>query len=250
MPAASSSKRVKNTRISRPFIIGSSAWNLDPKTHTGPIPEGHTKGWRVYVRPLPGGPDITSWLKKVQFKLHHTYNDASRTVETPPFEVSETGYGEFEIELRLYFDASSGEKAQYRFHRLRLEPYGDEAQVEQQRKDNLVIAETCEIVEFNEPSHDFFGKLTGEEQFAHLRKKGTGGKGKGRGKAVKVEYEGDREPSANFPERGTGENPWSREMERKVLEMLGDAQRELDVEIERERERARERQRRLQELST
>ncbi|KAF4548311.1 AF-9-like protein [Elsinoe fawcettii] len=248
MPAASSSKRVKNTRISRPFIIGSAAWNLDPKTHVGPIPEGHTKGWRVYVRPLPGGPDITSWLKKVQFKLHHTYTDASRTVEAPPFEVSETGYGEFEIELRLYFDASSGEKAQYRFHRLRLEAYGDEAQVEMQRKENMVVAETCEIVEFNEPSHDFFGKLTGEEQFVHLKKKGTGGKGKGRGKA-KVEYEGG-EPGAGLPDRGTADCPFSKEMERKVLEMLGDAQRELDVEIERERERARERQKRLQEVST
>ncbi|GAM82744.1 hypothetical protein ANO11243_007300 [Dothideomycetidae sp. 11243] len=248
MPAASASKRVKNTRISRPFIIGSEAWNLDAATTSAGVPDGHTKGWKVYVRPLPGGADLTTWLKKVQFKLHHTYNDASRTVEAPPFEVSETGYGEFEIELRLYFDGASGEKAQYRFHRLRLEPYGDIAT--QRGEDGRVVAETCEVIEFNEPSHDFFAKLTAEDQFVHMRKKSVGGKGKGRGKAAKIEYEGDREPAAALPDRGTPDAPWSREMEKKVLEMLGDAQRELDVEIERERQRATDRQKRLQDVST
>ncbi|KAF2155751.1 yeats-domain-containing protein [Myriangium duriaei CBS 260.36] len=250
MPAASASKRVKNTRVSRSFIIGNEAWTLDAKNHPGPIPDGHTKGWRVYVRPLPGGPDLTTWLKKVQFKLHHTYADASRTVEAPPFEVTETGYGEFEIELRLYFDSSSGEKAQYRFHRLRLEQFGEDSQVRVQKDTNLVTAETCEIVEFNEPSNDFWAKLTGEDQFGHLRKKTAGGKGRGKGKAAKVEWEGDREPGAGLPEKGTPDAPWSREMEKKVLEMLGDAHRELDVEIERERERAKDRQKRMQEVST
>lgn len=205
----------------------------------------------MYVRGLEGGPDITTWLKKVQFKLHHTYADASRTVETEPFEVHETGYGEFEIELRLYFDSTSGEKAQYRFHRLRLEPYGDEAQQQKQREKNLVLAETCEIVEFNEPSQEFFAKLTSEDQFGHLRKKSAGGKGggKGRGKGTKIEYEGDKEPSANLPEKGSENVPWSREMERKVLDMLKDAQRELDVSIEQERQKAIARQKKLAEVS-
>ena len=264
MPAASANKRVKNTRVSRPFIIGSQAWNLTSQNHPDPIPDGHTKGWRVYVRALGeeesggggNGPDLKTWLKKVQFKLHHTYADASRTVETPPFEVTETGYGEFEVELRLYFDSSSGEKAQYRFHRLRLEPYGDEAQQARQRERNLVVADTCEIVEFNEPSSDFFAKLTAEDQFAHLKKKaagqGTGAKGsKGRGKAAssKSEYEGDKEPSASLPDKGTETVPWSKEMEKKVLEMLQDAQRELDVNIEQERQKARQRQKRLNEVA-
>ena len=252
MPAAASNKRVKNTRVSRPFIIGSEAWNLTPQNHPDPVPEGHTKGWRVYVKGLENGPEITSWLKKVQFKLHHTYADASRTVETLPFEVSETGYGEFEVELRLYFDSSSGEKAQYRFHRLRLEPYGDEAQQARQREKNSVVAETCEIVEFNEPSQDFFAKLTGEEQFAYLRKKSGGkgaGRGKGRGKTDKIEYEGDKEPTANLPERSTEHTPWGRDMEKKVLDMLASAQRELDQAIEQERQKAQARQRKLAEVS-
>jgi len=252
MPAAASNKRVKNTRISRPFIIGSEAWNLTPQNHPEPVPENHTKGWRVYVRGLEGGPDITSWLKKVQFKLHHTYADASRTVETLPFEVSETGYGEFEVELRLYFDSSSGEKAQYRFHRLRLEPFGDEATIERQKKMNSVVAETCEIVEFNEPSQDFFAKLTGEDQFAHLRKKGSGKGGRGgKGKAAgsRIEYEGNIEPTANLPERNSEQVPWGRDTEKRILDYLTDAQRELDVSIEQERRKAVERQKRLAEFA-
>lgn len=62
------------------IVIGSSAWDLTPQNHPEAAPEGHTKGWRVYVKGLDGGPDITSWLKKVQFKLHHTYADASRSM--------------------------------------------------------------------------------------------------------------------------------------------------------------------------
>lgn len=251
MPAAASSKRVKNTRISRPFIIGSQAWNLNATNSPDVVPEGHTKGWRVYVRGLDNGPDISTWLKKVQFKLHHTYAESNRTIETPPFEVRETGYGEFEIELRLYFDSLSGEKAQYRFHRLRLEPYGSEENIKKQTEKNEVLAETCEIVEFNEPSADFFAKMTSEDQFAHLRKKSAGGKGggKGRGGKARIEYEGGKEPTAELPEKSTENVPWSKEMERRVLEQLQDAQRELDLALEQERQKARERQKKMAEVS-
>lgn len=180
-----------------------------------------------------------------------TYTDPSRTVEAPPFQIQETGYGEFDIEMRLYFDSSSGEKAQYRSHRLRLEPYGSEEQQKMQKENNMVTAETCEIVEFNEPSNDFYAKMTSEEQFAHLQKKGGGAKGgrgaKGRG--ARVEYEGGREPSANLPERGSEQTPWSRELEKKMLDMLATAQKDMDAEIERERQRAEDRQKRLAELA-
>lgn len=170
-------------------------------------------------------------------------------MENVPFEVSETGYGEFEVELRLYFDTTSGEKAQYRFHRLRLEAYGDEAQQAKQRAQNSIIAETCEIVEFNEPATEFFAKLTSEDQFAHMwKKRGGKGGGKGRGKVAQAEYDG-APPSANLPERSTEQVPWSREMERKVLDMLKDAQRELDVSIQQEIKKADDRRKKLAEMA-
>ena len=82
MPAAPS-KRVKGTQIRRHFLIGNTAHVLPHPGFPDPPPDGHTKGWTVYVRPLPNGPDITTWLKKVQFKLHHTYADASRSMSCP-----------------------------------------------------------------------------------------------------------------------------------------------------------------------
>lgn len=246
MPAAASNKRVKNTRVSRPFIIGSQSWTLTPENHPDPIPENHTKGWRVYVKGLDGGPDITTWLKKVQFKLHHTYADASRTIEAPPFVISETGYGEFDIELRLYFDSSSGEKAQYRLHRLRLEPFGSEQEIAKQKADNLVTADNLEVVEFNEPSQDFFAKMINEDQFAHLQKKGGGSKGRAGAKGKgRIEYEGGREPTANLPDRG----PWSKEVEKRMLDMLAQAHKDIDVQIKEAQQKAQERRQKLQEAA-
>ncbi|EMC93820.1 hypothetical protein BAUCODRAFT_211740 [Baudoinia panamericana UAMH 10762] len=152
MPAATS-KRIRGVQLRRHFIIGNEAHVLPHPNYPSPTPDGHTKGWKVYVRPLPNGPDITTWLKKVQFKLHHTYTDASRTIEAPgPFEVSETGYGEFGVEIRLYFAQESGEKAVYREHYLVLAPYGSEEQKARQERENLVVAERLETIEFNEPT--------------------------------------------------------------------------------------------------
>jgi hypothetical protein len=41
-----------------------------------------------------------------------------------PFVVNETGWGEFEITLKLYYATESGEKAQTLYHHLHLHPYG------------------------------------------------------------------------------------------------------------------------------
>ena len=60
-------------------VIGSEAWSLDSTNRPAAIPDDHTKGWRVYVRNVPEGPDITTWLKKVQFKLFHTYPNNLRS---------------------------------------------------------------------------------------------------------------------------------------------------------------------------
>jgi len=47
--------------------------------------------------------DISKYIKKVQFKLHETYTSALRVIEKPPFEVTETGWGEFEVQIKIYF---------------------------------------------------------------------------------------------------------------------------------------------------
>ena len=143
----------QNTRISRPFIIGSEAWPLEAKNRLPTTPPDHTKGWRVYVRAPPGQPNISSWLKKVQFKIYHTYSNPSRLVDGPgPFEIEETGWGGFNIEIRLFFAPEVGSKPEYRSHFLQLEPYGSEELQKRQAEEGMVRSEFLEYVEFNEPT--------------------------------------------------------------------------------------------------
>ncbi|CAK1364320.1 Protein AF-9 [Cercospora beticola] len=266
MPAATS-KRVRGIKITRHFIIGNEAHVLPYSGYPNPPPEGHTKGWKVYVRPLPNGPDITTWLKKVQFKLHHTYADASRTIESSSlldpatgaakkdisFEVAETGYGEFAVEIRLYFAPESGEKAIYREHYLTLSPYGDEKQKARQEKDNFVVAERLETIEFNEPTSDFAKMLMSEDQFNWLKVK----KGRGKGKKPDFVFEGNVEPSSQLPEKalpGSGEGAgmsggaWSVQYEKQVLAQLEKSKEKIDEMLEEEKKKMEERRKELEKL--
>ena len=79
MVGLSDKKRVKGVKITRAFRIGSEAWKLDEKNRPAGIPEDHTTGWRVYVENVDGGPDISTWLNKVQFSLHETYPNNKRS---------------------------------------------------------------------------------------------------------------------------------------------------------------------------
>lgn len=283
-------------------VIGNESWVLDQSK--GPFPEGHTKGWKVYVRGIPNGPDITTWLKKVQFKLHHTYADSSRSkypklssrsslshasldlndgsaaststssaqaeasrpqfervnhngeptvaIEAPgPFELTETGYGEFNVEMRLYFPPESGEKAVYREHYLQLSAYGTDEQKVAMEKANKFVAEKLDIIEFNEPSQEFFKTLTSEEQFNWLKVK----KGRGKGKKPDFVFEGDTEPTAQLPETAKTElgmgmgGLWSNQMEKQILEILKGSASQLDEAIKEEERKAEERGKRMQEIS-
>jgi YEATS domain-containing protein 4 len=49
-------------------------------------------------------------VKKVVFQLHPSFNNPTRVVESPPFEVSECGWGEFEIAITLFFHSDACEK--------------------------------------------------------------------------------------------------------------------------------------------
>lgn len=119
--------------------------------------------------------DISYWLRRVQFKLHDTYANSVRMIETPPYEVEETGWGEFEIAIKFYFNPESTEKPQQIWHGLKLHPYhGD---VEQQKRDRTMISSVCyEEVLFNEPVEHFYDVLTGGIQISKS-KGGKGGKG-------------------------------------------------------------------------
>ncbi|ORY17345.1 yeats family-domain-containing protein [Clohesyomyces aquaticus] len=242
MPAPTN-KRVKNKRISRNIIIGSEAFTLppvgDPNRPKG-IPDDHTKRWTVYVRQPQGDPSLTTWLNKVQFKIFNTYENPLRTCENPPFEVTETGWGGFPIDIRLHFQPISGEKAQYRQHFLQLEKYGDERQQAQQEASGLVRSEFLEVVQFNEPTEALFEALTMDDQWNYLQLPAKGGK-----KAAMMAQLGQRpkrgypggERSAQLPDKADDNIAFSQEQEHALIlsikEKIGIVEKSLDEETKR-----------------
>jgi YEATS family len=54
-------------------------------------------------------------------------------VEEPPFEVTETGWGEFEIQIKIHFIPEASEKPVTLFHFLHLHPYGPNKDEEKEK---------------------------------------------------------------------------------------------------------------------
>ena len=233
MPAPAGTKRVRGIQIHRPFIYGTEAIPFDPEHRPKDAPVDHTHKWKVFVRGL-NNEDISYWLRKVQFKLHDTYANSVRMIESPPFEVEETGWGEFEIAIKFYFVPESTEKPQQIWHGLKLHPYyGD---VEHQKRDRAMVSSVCyEEVLFNEPVEAFYELLTGGVQPSKS-------KGKGAKAAIKPA------PTAEIPVKSSPGNKFSREEESKELDRLGEAVKEVKKLEEEEKAKNITYEARLQEL--
>lgn len=96
-----------------------------------------------------------------------------------PFLIKETGWGEFEIAIKLYYATESGEKPQTVYHHLRLHPYGrTEEEIQEMRSGaGEVRSWIYEEQVFNEPFESFYHVLTsGAHPKGHPA--GKGGKGK------------------------------------------------------------------------
>ncbi len=65
--------------------------------------------WTVYVRGA-NNEDLGVVIKRVVFQLHPSFSNPTRTVEGPPFELSEAGWGEFEIGITIFFQSDVAEK--------------------------------------------------------------------------------------------------------------------------------------------
>jgi YEATS domain-containing protein 4 len=222
------------------LVYGSEAQLFDPAKRPANIPEDHTHQWRVFVKGV-NDEDISYWLKKVQFKLHETYAQSVRTIESPPFEVTETGWGEFEIQIKLYFVPESTEKPQTLWHSLKLHHYGLDAEERKARRE-VVISQNYEEVMFNEPVEPFYDLLTG----------GTGvvgaqhNKGKaGKGGAKQAHITGR---TAEIPYSDSPKNPYSQKAEAKELDRLAEAVKTVDKMVAEERIKLAERDAYLVEL--
>lgn len=223
----------------------------DPARPKG-IPDDHTKRWTVYVRQPPGDPDIRTWLNKVQFKIFNTYENPLRTCESPPFEVTETGWGGFNIDVRLHFQPISGEKAQYRQHFLQLEKYGDEKMQAMQERTGCVRSEYLEVVQFNEPTEALYEALTSENQWDYLT---AGMKGAKKAAAMALGPNGrpkrgfpNGERTAQLPAKGGEDVPFSKEGEEALIALIKEKIGVVQKSLEEETKKREETEKRLKDL--
>ncbi|KAI0969372.1 hypothetical protein F4678DRAFT_172500 [Xylaria arbuscula] len=251
-------KRVKGVQIFRPFVYGTTARPFNDTDNPRPVgvPSDHTHSWQVFVKGVEDT-DIFYWLRRVQFKLHESIPNHLRTIDAETivkenealvggksgkkpqkaFVVNETGWGEFEITIKIYYDSKSGEKPQTLYHHLRLHPYGrNEAEKEAMRATGEVVAWTYEEQVFNEPFEEFYKILTSGARDKGTAAPGASGRGKGKGKSTyasnSTAAEGDvKERSAMIPLNTRPGQPFSRETEEVELKRLREAEEKVQQMI-------------------
>jgi len=87
--------RLSKTTACLPIVFGSVAFYLGKKAD-----DFQTHQWTLYVRG-PNNEDLSAVVSKVVFQLHASFSQPLRELTTPPFEVTEKGWGEFEAQIRI-----------------------------------------------------------------------------------------------------------------------------------------------------
>ena len=146
-----------------------------------------------------------------------------------PFVVSDTGWGEFDVAIKLYYVNDSGEKPQTLYHYLRLHPYGrtEEEKATMMMENGEVRSWSYEEQLFNEPYDAFYRILTSGAVPKGWKPAG-GGKGKGKNRAPPPLPAPDSgevwERTAMIPSSNRPGQPFSRETEAAEIKKLRDAQ--------------------------
>ncbi|XP_063696205.1 YEATS domain-containing protein 4 [Culicoides brevitarsis] len=139
--------RVKGITIIKPLVYGNIARSFGKKRET----DGHTHQWTVYVKPYLNE-DMSVYVKKVHFKLHESYANANRIITKPPYEVTETGWGEFEIVIKIYFhDPNERPVTIYHILKLFQSPIVD-GEVSSLDTKKVLVSEQYEEIVFQEPT--------------------------------------------------------------------------------------------------
>ncbi|CAK9224410.1 unnamed protein product [Sphagnum jensenii] len=144
-------KRVKGVELTVPIAYGTISFWLGKKAE-----EFKSHKWTVYVRGA-NNEDLGVVIKRVVFQLHPSFSNPTRTVEGPPFELSEAGWGEFEIGITIFFQSDVAEKPLELFHHLKLYPE-DESGPQTTKKP--VVVESYDEIVFSEPSEALYARIS------------------------------------------------------------------------------------------
>lgn len=84
--------------VIKKIVFGSYA---QPAKKSDNVPEGHSHKWKIFVQGYQGE-DISHWVSHVIIRLHESFKDARRVIRAPPYEVNETGWGEFDVNIEIH----------------------------------------------------------------------------------------------------------------------------------------------------
>ncbi|XP_076069606.1 YEATS domain-containing protein 4 Gas41 isoform X2 [Oratosquilla oratoria] len=152
--------RIKGLTIIKPVVYGNIARYFGKKREE----DGHTHEWTVYVKPYHNE-DMSTYVKKVHLKLHESFADQNRVLTSPPYEVTETGWGEFEIVIKIFFH-DPNERPVTLYHILKLFQSGPSGAPSLPPGDNKkpLVSEFYEELIFQDPSAMMHQLLTNTRQ--------------------------------------------------------------------------------------
>eukprot|EP01138_Halocafeteria_seosinensis_P004895 gb/GECG01005006.1/.p1 GENE.gb/GECG01005006.1/~~gb/GECG01005006.1/.p1 ORF type:complete len:337 (+),score=60.51 gb/GECG01005006.1/:1-1011(+) len=137
----STNVRAPSRSVYVPIVYGTMSWWLG---RPGPgSDKEHSHRWKAYVRGADGR-DISYAVRAVVFKLHPSFANPDREVTSPPFELNETGWGEFDLHIKIFFHDLNA-KPITRKHTLRL--YHNGGQIS---KEAPVVSENYDEIVFND----------------------------------------------------------------------------------------------------
>ncbi|MQL96798.1 hypothetical protein Taro_029477 [Colocasia esculenta] len=143
-------RRLKDVEISIPIVYGTISFWLGKKAT-----EYNSHKWTVYVRSATNE-DLSVVVKRAVFQLHTSFDNPTRIVESAPFELSESGWGEFEIAITLFFHSDVCDKQLDLYHQLKLYP---EEESGPQSTKRPVVVETYDEIVLSDPSESFFARI-------------------------------------------------------------------------------------------
>eukprot|EP01017_Pseudomicrothorax_dubius_P007567 TRINITY_DN12369_c0_g1_i12.p2 TRINITY_DN12369_c0_g1~~TRINITY_DN12369_c0_g1_i12.p2 ORF type:complete len:233 (-),score=49.66 TRINITY_DN12369_c0_g1_i12:1447-2145(-) len=132
--------------VAIPIVYGSISFWLGKKAD-----DQNSHKWVCYLRGL-NGEDLSWFIDKVVFTLHPSFRNPVRTISSFPFEIQETGWGEFEIAIKIFFKQDYIDQPLEFFHGLKLYPTA--SNVTQSTK-KPVVAENYDEIVFVNPSTAF-----------------------------------------------------------------------------------------------
>lgn len=142
-------ERMKGVTLSKSIIYGSMSFYQGKK-----VDEQNSHKWACYVRGA-GDEDLSIFIKKITFQLHSSFSNPCRVFERPPYEVHETGWGEFEILIQIYFHDPREKKIDI-YHLLQLYPKTPGASLSTKKP---VISEHYDEIIFNEPFPELYQRI-------------------------------------------------------------------------------------------